>query len=212
MIKGVVFDLDGTLIDSTTAFDHAWARAFQDLGYNVSPEDIEALGGGLSSEDIIRLIAPQELEHKEILKSLRKKYFLQELLAGKVKLFEGVKDVIEYLNRKGIKKAIATSMGKDVLEIVDKQFELSKEFVIVTAEEVRKGKPEPDIFIEAFKRIKINPKEGIIVGDSKNDLIPAREIGSIAILVRNLIFSNYADYVAKDMKELLKLLRNLIER
>ena len=78
---------------------------------------------------------------------------------------------------------------------------------VVSSDDVKNGKPEPDIFLEAFKRINVNPKDGIVVGDSENDIIPGKKIGAFTVFIsREGNKSSMADANITNLEEILRFL------
>ena len=81
----------------------------------------------------------------------------------------GIRKILEELKDKNIKTAVASSSSKDLIETVIKGFDLCQYFdILVSGEEVEKGKPNPDIFIYAAKKLKVNIKNCLVIEDSTN--------------------------------------------
>ena len=99
-------------------------------------------------------------------------------------------------------------MSKDLLGKVLELSGLAKVVdAVVSSDDVQNGKPEPDIFLEAFKRINVNPKEGIVVGDSENDIMPGKKIGAFTVFIsREGNKSSIADANITNLEELLQFL------
>ncbi|MEM0143673.1 MAG: HAD family phosphatase [Candidatus Parvarchaeum sp.] len=185
MIKGIVFDLDGTLIDTAGVLAKAWENAFISEGVNPGYNELYEHTRGISSKDIIRKYTQMSsTEDITRIKEKRRENFLQIIKSGAELLYPETLDTIDKIKSKGIKIAIGTGMSFDLLKTVLKMTELEKVIdVVVSSDDVNEGKPAPDIFIEAFNRLKVDPKEGMVVGDSENDIIPGKKIGAFTVFI-----------------------------
>jgi HAD superfamily hydrolase (TIGR01549 family) len=209
MVKGIASDLDGTLIDTAKLLAKSWEEAFKSEGINVGYGDLYKNTKGIDSKDIIRRYkqesSPDDLKR---IKEKRRSNFLNFIAAGDQILYPETLEVIRTIKEKGIKFAIATGMSRDLL---DKVLELSclngVVDAVVSSDDVKNGKPESDIFIEAFKRIKVAPKKGIVVGDSENDVIPGKKIGAFTVFIsREGNKSGIADANITNLEEILSFL------
>ena len=209
MIKGIASDLDGTLIDTAKLLAEAWEEAFKSEGIDVGYSELYKNTKGISSKDIIRRYkkesSPEDLNR---IKEKRKSNFIKLVDQGNNLLYPETIKVIKEIRNKGIKVAISTGMSKDLLFKVLDLSGLAKEVdAVVSSDDVQTGKPEPDIFIEAFKRIDVNPKDGIVVGDSENDIIPGKKIGAFTVFIsREGNRSSIADANITNLEELLQFL------
>ncbi|MCL5976330.1 MAG: HAD family phosphatase [Candidatus Parvarchaeota archaeon] len=208
MVKGIASDLDGTLIDTAKLLAKSWEAAFDSEGIQIGYNELYKNTRGIDSKDIIRRYKKESsAEDLKRIKEKRKSNFLNFVAAGDQILYPETLEVIRTIKEKGVKFAIATGMSRDLL---DKVLELSglNEIVdaVVSSDDVKNGKPEPDIFIEAFRRIKVTPNEGIVVGDSENDIIPGNRIGAFTVYIsREGDKSKIANISITNLRELLKL-------
>ena len=188
MIKGVVFDMDGTLIDTAQVLATAWEQAFISEGVDVEYEDIYKNTRGVSSRDIIHKYG-QSLSDEEAsrIKEKRRNNFLHIVETDNTLLYPETIGVIRKLKDRDIQTAIGTGMSLDLLENVLKMTGLSDFIdIVVSSDDVKEGKPAPDVFIEAFKRLGINPHDGMVVGDSINDILPGKKIGSFTVFISRI--------------------------
>ncbi|MGC8533455.1 MAG: HAD family hydrolase [Candidatus Parvarchaeum sp.] len=209
MIKGIVSDLDGTLIDTAKILAKAWEEAFKTEGLNVRYAELYKNTKGIDSKDIIKRYK-ENADQQDIIriKEKRRANFLSLINDEGQLLYPETLKVLEELRSKGIKTAIGTGMSRDVLDKVLKITGLDKLVsAIVSSDDVKNGKPAPDIFLEAFKRINVNPKEGMVVGDSDNDILPGKEIGSFTVFIsREGNKSSTADANITNLEQLLRFL------
>ncbi len=186
MIKAIIFDLDGTLVDSVDYHAQAWVKAFQEYGYDFAYDKLrEQIGKG--SEYIIgELLDPDEAKKLESdIAEYRKQYY-QEHLLEKVQPFPQVKELFKAIKADGIKIVLASSARTETIAHYKKILEI--EDLIdgsVSTDDVEKSKPEPDIFLSALEKLAGIPVESVIlVGDSPYDAIAAGKISlrTIAVL------------------------------
>lgn len=175
MIKAVIFDLDGTLVDSVDYHTQAWVKAFQKYGYDFPVEKLRQQIGKGSSYIIGDLLSPSEAEKLESdIAEYRKQYY-QDNLLEKVQPFPKVKELFEAIKADGIKIVLASSAREETIAHY-KQL-LGIEDLIdgaTSTDDVEKSKPEPDIFLSALKKLNDIPAtEVIVVGDSPYDAIAA---------------------------------------
>ncbi len=99
-------------------------------------------------------------------------------------LFPDAREILKWLKEKGIKIAIATGMSIEPLRLILQTNGLDKlADAVVNGDEVKRSKPAPDIFLEAFKRLKIKPASGLVVGDTENDVLAGKAAGAYSVLI-----------------------------
>lgn len=208
VIKAVVFDLDGTLIDSNEAHAIAWVNAYKLAGYGEVPLDIVRRNIGARGDLITeRVLGREAVKDYKRIRLFKDRVFLNLLRDGKIAVFPEVYDVLNILKHRGIKLSVATSTSTPLLLSMLEFFNIINYFdTLVAGEEVVKSKPDPDLYLEALRRIKTEPREALIVGDTEFDVIPAKKIGATSVYVRR--YGNTAtlnvepDYVINDLMEL----------
>ncbi|MEM4628632.1 MAG: HAD family phosphatase [Zestosphaera sp.] len=208
MIRGVVFDLDGTLVDTVDLHVLTWVEACRELGVEVSEAYVRGLVG-LSAEDIAKSLVSDFNKALRLAKLKRKIYLAR---VNEVKLFPEVPEVLEELKYVyGLRLAVASSTNLETIVAVLKAKNIMDFFdSFVGSDIVSRGKPEPDMFIEALNRIGVRPHESFIVGDTEYDIIPANLIGAISVLIcRSECRSSTVKprHIIKDLRELIDLVK-----
>ena len=178
MAKGVIFDVDGTLVDSVDLHARAWQRTLAKWGHDVPFETVRSQIGKGGDELMPVFLSPEEVERdgKTISKE-RDALFNAEYL-DQVRPFPGVADVVRALLDRGVKVALGSS-GKD--EEVEHHKRLTgidgMDVVQTTSEDVEKSKPHPDIFVAALKKLGLPAGDVVAVGDTPYDAEAAVRAG-----------------------------------
>ena len=180
---GLLFDLDGTLVD--TAYQHtlAWSTAFSRAGIYVPLWKIHRRIG-MSGRSLMQQLLR---EHRgtvpkrdfDKLESLHDAAFKK--LTADVRPLPGAKELLRHLTRIGARWAIATTGGRKQAEKLLRLLSISKDAVIVTGDDVAKAKPSPDIFLAAAQRLKLPIEHCIVVGDSVWDMLAAGRRRALAV-------------------------------
>lgn len=208
IFKLVVFDLDGTLIDSVKVHAEGWAYAFNVLGLaNVKAKALEDLIGLPGGTIVERILGQAGLEHYQKIRWLKDRHFLKYVMGNSVRLFPDVIQCFQYLRRRNYLLGIATSTPNYILIPLLEKLSIIEYFdIVVGGDEVSRGKPEPDIFLRAAEKAGLSPREVVVVGDTIYDTIPARKVGMFSVLIarnKNLRLSEVvADAVITDLNDL----------
>lgn len=168
MIKYVIFDLDGVILDTETINVVSKVSKGKALGYNIDPQFIKSHFGMnyIDSEVEYKKEYGEAFPFQEVMKA-RKEYILSHINEFGVPFKKGFIELIKYLKENNYKCAIATSTRKDFLEEYKRKssyFDMFDE--IVTGEQISLGKPHPDIFIEAARRLSAPEDDCLVLEDS----------------------------------------------
>lgn len=219
MLKAVIFDMDGVIIDSEPIHKEVEKKIFKKFGANISEEEHNSYIGmtsmGMWNEIKVRHNFKQSFSVEELIEMEVKNYI--ELIQSNrnIKPINGVVELIDELHKNNIKLAIASSAVRKSIETVVDMFELEKYFEIrISGEDIKNGKPAPDIFLVAARHLGVKPKDCIVVEDSKNGVQAAKEAGMKCIGFRNLNSGNqdlsFADIIISNYLEMnYKKLHNL---
>lgn len=172
MVSGIIFDMDGVLIDSERQSNEGWIWAAGQLGVDMPMWLIDSFKG-----------APAELcckffddYYKGVIdyweaKELRTQHVYKIRETEGIPVKKGVKDIFEYIRNNGLKCAVATSTRRESAEKTLHEIGVWDYLdAVVYGDEVEHGKPEPDIFLRAAKAIGVNPSEAVVVEDSINGI------------------------------------------
>jgi HAD superfamily hydrolase (TIGR01509 family) len=178
-----LFDLDGTLVDSVYQHVLAWREALEREGISLSVWRIHrriGMSGGLLVNALLRETGlPVSREQTTRLREHHAAAYAR--LVAQVRPLPGARELLAYLTRSGVPWAIATSgwieSARPALELLG----LGPEVPIVTRDQVRHAKPDPDLFLAAAARLGVPIEQAAVVGDSVWDLLAARRARALSI-------------------------------
>ena len=194
MIKAVIFDIDGTLIDTVDLHAAAWVEALRHFGFEVAYQDMRAQIGKGGDQILHGLLPPDAVEQKgEEIKDFRSDLFKREYLA-KAKPFPGVRDLFERIRASGQKAVLASSGNADEVEQYKDIAGIADLIDAATSsDDAERSKPFPDIFEAALAELApLKPEEAVVVGDTPYDAEAARNAGLKAVGVLSGGFSEQA--------------------
>jgi len=211
MLKLIIFDYDGLLVNT------------EDLAFWAEKELLKKFGVELTFEEFFKFLGHSVRETLEYYKKTfslspsldeleRLRYeIVYKLLPEKLELRPGAKELLDFLEKKGIKKVIASSGKREYilkgLEILGIRERFSR---ITTVDEVKRGKPAPDLFLKALEKEGVNPSQALVLEDSLTGVEAASRAGILAIAIPYFKeqFPQYKDcpLVAKSLKEVRDLL------
>lgn len=187
-IKGIIFDMDGVILDTEKLYVRFWCEAANYYGFPMKRED------ALGIRSMARPLAMNKLKCKfgesfdyhsvhDKRVELMDKYIEENGIEAK----QGAKELLIYLKEREYKTAIATATGYERTKCYLTKLNLFDYFdKIVCASMVEKGKPEPDIYLYAAEKIGLNPEQCIAVEDSPNGIRSASSAGCKTVMVPDL--------------------------
>lgn len=188
MIKGIIFDCDGTLADTMPLHWRAW-QAIAERHRLQFPEDRFYSLGGVPSREILRMLAAEQglaLDHLAVAREKEDEYLP---LIAQVEPINAVVGVVRQ-NHGKIPMAVASGGSRRVIELVLEHLNIRQLFAaVVTSEDVANQKPAPDIFLEAARRIGVPPQFCRAYEDTDLGLRAIRDAGMEAVDVRTLVLN-----------------------
>lgn len=188
-VKVVLFDLDGTLVDSSEAIIKAVEKALESKGLTCNRAKVGRMIG-LPLENIFGALA-LNLSEQEIWQLVHeyRKYYIAHHLENTT-IYPSTQMVLERLKTKGFKLGMITSKYREPVMDVLSHFGIVELFdVVVTGYEVVRHKPAPDIVLEATKRLRTDPKRCVVVGDSPLDVQAGKQAGSFTVAVLSAAYT-----------------------
>ena len=185
MPKAAIFDVDGTLLDSVDLHATAWHDAMVRFGHNVSFEQARRqIGKGGDKLIPVFLTEDEQRDHGKELDSWRSEHFKTKYLPL-VRPFSAVPDLLQRSRHAGLQIAIASSAKKDELErYIDIAGVRKLIDETVSAEDVEESKPAPDVFEAVLKKLAIDGRDAVAIGDTPYDAEAAgkAEVRTIGVL------------------------------
>jgi HAD superfamily hydrolase (TIGR01509 family) len=210
MYQAVIFDMDGVLVDSQPLHYETDNPVLKKAGYPAVMETVVPYTGVSNPDRWPAYKKALNLEESiEVLIEWQTRMIYEIFESSDIKAIEGIPELLAYISEKGMKIALASSSQHRLIEIVLRKAGIGKFFdVIVSGEDVHKGKPAPDVFLYAAEKLGVAPVDCIVVEDAPSGIKAAKNAGMICIAYRNpntygQEFS-LADYVADKYEECYK--------
>lgn len=182
-MRALIFDLDGTLIDTVYAHVFAWQRAFAESGMAIDGWRIHrrvGMSGGLFTRAAGRELGREiDAETAAVLQKRHGELF-REFLPERRPL-PGAVDLLAFLRSARIPHGIATSGGRPEINASLDALQVPADMVVIERHDVARAKPEPDLFLACQARLGVSPGECYVIGDAVWDLLAARRAGTLSI-------------------------------
>ena len=210
MIKAVIYDLDDLMVNSNPLHTEASDKVLQKYGVSQKklPEHMRAKFIGMRVSDILKnLIDYFQLGvNLEDLREKRSAIFL-ELVRKKLQVMPGLFQSLKLFRQNKFKIALASSGTKKYINIVLEKFKVADYFdVIVSGDDVKRGKPSPETYFIAVKKLSIRPSQAVVLEDATNGIAAAKAAGCFCIAIKNPHTPKQdlskADLVINSLKEL----------
>lgn len=215
-IKGIIFDLDGVIVDTAKFHYLAWRKLANDLGFDISIEQNEQLKGVSRVHSLRHIlgwgkITVSEEEFERLMSSKNEDYLARIAHMNEEDLLPGVKKVLDFLTENEIPFALG-SASKNARPIL-KGLKIEKRFkAIVDGNDVTKAKPNPEVFLIAAEKLDMPPQDCVVFEDSLAGVQAANLAGmtSIGIGDKQILKEadhNFADFTEIDLEFIKKIVR-----
>lgn len=182
MLKAAIFDMDGVIVDSITCDYSSWKHFFSLLEIELSIDEYKRFSGMRAIQILKPYLGNIDEEGASTLESIRDGNFLACLESGRVKLVKGLKVFLDDLVESNLRISLATASTRNRAMEILRYFELEDYFeVIVTGDDVRLGKPNPETFLIAAKKLDCLPNETIVFEDTPNGVKAAKSGSMICV-------------------------------
>lgn len=187
MLDALIFDIDGTLLNSNPAHVEAWAEAFEEFGYRIAPDRIEpeiGKGGDRLVPDVLG--AGAEARLGEALRKRQTEILLELVRRDPVEVIPGALELLDATRARGLCAALATSSTRSHLDalLASARVDLCAHVdAVVTRGPDDASKPAPDLVVAAVDQVGLAPTQCAMVGDTRFDAIAARRAGVTCLAV-----------------------------
>ena len=180
--SAVIFDLDGVIVDSSLAHRDSWMRLAVEAGLLID-EAMFWETFGLRSDALLGRVLGSRASDEELRRlAFRKEEIFRGLVRGRVRALPGAADSVRSLGRAGYRIGLASSAPRLNIEMILEELALADAFqAVVSGDDVRHGKPDPEIFLTAASRLDVSPHRAVIVEDAAAGIAAARSAGMIAV-------------------------------
>ena len=182
-MRALIFDLDGTLIDTVYAHVFAWQRALAETGLAIEGWKIHrriGMSGGLFTRAVAREIGKPLSDEEATRLQARHGVLFRELLPERRPL-PGAIELLRHLRAASIPHGIATSGRHPEIDASLAALRVSPETVVIDRGDVVRAKPEPDLFLKCQERLGVDVRDCYVIGDAVWDLLAARRAGMLSV-------------------------------
>ncbi len=185
MIKAVIFDMDGLLINSEPFWAQAELEIFPKYGINLTLDDCKRMQG-VSIREVVKYWYSQKpwtgATVEQVAEEITRR--VVELIMEKGELMPGVIKTLEFFKQKGLPMAVASSSAPGLINLVLQYFDIEKYFEFYHSAKFEKhGKPYPDVFLTTAKKFGIEPEYCLVFEDSYNGILAAKRAGMKVVAV-----------------------------
>jgi beta-phosphoglucomutase len=179
-----IWDVDGTLVDTAELHFAAWERTAREMGRPFSREDFAATFGRRNPE-IIRFLFRREFADSEVLDiGERKETYYRSAAEAGVRLLPGVRELLDGLHARGVRQAVGSSAPRGNLDLILRITNARQYFdAIVGMEDTHRGKPDPEVFLVAARKLGVPPGRCVVFEDAVAGVEAAKAGGMKCVAV-----------------------------
>lgn len=185
----VIFDMDGLMVDTERIIQREVKEILKEMGFIATEEIISKLIGLTDNRT-------KEVLEQEYGEAFCHEIFLKKLLERKLNVYhneqidvkKGLWELVDFLEKENIKSIVATGTVRENMNLILKRTGLLKHFhLAVCGDEIEKGKPSPDVFIKAAEKLNVPKQKCLILEDSQNGIIAAKNADMEVIFIKDLV-------------------------
>jgi len=179
MIKAIIFDMDGVISDTQKIHASVEQDIFKQNGINLSVEEITAKYSGVEDHEFFKEIFSDYNVTANVEDIIKKKWInMFSTIEKSIEEIPGTINLIKDCKSKGMKLAVASASPTCFIKLVLEKLNIANQWdAITSAEEVKKGKPDPAVFLLAAKKIGVEPNQCLVIEDGINGMIAAKKAG-----------------------------------
>ncbi len=212
MYRAVLFDMDGILYDSEQSYMQGTVAVMRSLGYTGPEENLYQVIG--TTMDGTYRIMSDLLDGRvspDGVAEVNEAYYRDNPIDFCAIMFDGVEECLKQLSSEGYLLAVCSSSPKETVRSSLDELGVTKYFrVIISADEVTRAKPDPQIYLEAAEKLHVQPRECVVYEDSRIGIEAGKNAGMKVIAREDLRFGqdqSEADHIVKDIYEMVRIVR-----
>ena len=183
--RAVLWDMDGTIVNSLPFHKLAWIETFKNRGKNFTDEDFKWANGRRNEEIIPHFMGKMSLEEVKAIADEKEATF-RRFVKENIKALPGVVELIQSLAAAKIQLALVSSTPKENIELITEKLGIKKYFsLFINGHDVKEGKPSPQAFLLAAKKLGVAPKNCVVMEDAVVGVQAAKRAGMHCIAIAN---------------------------
>lgn len=207
LLEAVLFDMDGVILNSMSLHDDAWRQALLEQGVEISSEEIllrEGEKGTQTARDLLQ--KKNRNPTAEQIEGLiqRKRQLLKKNI--RIDLFPMAEECVDFFHRKGYRLGLVTGSFRHEVELLLPPPVLDRFHVVVTADDVERGKPHPESYLRAVSKLGVRPQAALVVENAPYGVRSAKAAGMACIALTTSLSREYlkeADWIVPDLEALM---------
>ncbi|MDE6004817.1 MAG: HAD family phosphatase [Oscillospiraceae bacterium] len=188
MIKGIIFDMDGLMLDTEKLLAKYWIQASQEFGFPMQLEHVLGIRSlsAIYAKPKLQAIFGENFNYEQI-RARRRELTAQHLETYGIEKKAGLDKLLIYLSKNHYKIAVATATDRERTELYLKKIQVYNYFnIFICGDMVKKGKPDPEIYLTACRELNLLPEQCIALEDSPNGILSAFQAGCKPVMIPDL--------------------------
>lgn len=183
--KALIFDMDGTIVHNMPTHNQAWSDTLAEAGVQIDLDEFYRTTTGKKTTEILQMMLGHELSEAELAWwGDRKEALYRERFAENREAMPGLLDLLEQAHALGLSLAVATAAPPENISFILDELDLRRHFdAVVGAQDIKNGKPDPEIFLKAAQTLNVEPGKCLVFEDALAGIEGARRAGMDAIMI-----------------------------
>ena len=213
MIKAIIFDMDGVIIDSEPYYQSELIKCFQHFNIKVTFADLIPLAGGSTNhyDQVVNPLLEKGHVPRDVFDNYCNLNYERNPVPFPKLLFPNVREVLDWITNHNYPIALASSSKEYEIRNVLKSCDIESYFeFIISGENFKESKPNPEIYLACVKKLGLSPQECMAIEDSEYGITAAKKAGLTCIAREDLRFGynqTKADFIVKDLFEIINILK-----